>query len=205
MGVVFNGLYTPDAQAIAAGDPMYVPEITPPARDVAAAKTLLAQAGVTLPVVVKLTVPNNPQSLQVSEVIQSMAREGGFDVQVTTMDFGTALATTQRGDYGAFLIGWSGLLDADSNLYSFLHTDAPLNITKYSSPVVDKALDEARVQADPVKRRAAYAGMWRQERADLPILYLYTPSYIVGASKKVSGYKVLPDGLMRMQGVSLVP
>lgn len=203
--VVFNGYYTPTAQAISKGSPLNVPEITPPARDLAAARNLLAEAGVATPVVVKLTVPNNPQSLQVSEVIQSMAREGGFDVQVTTMDFGTALATTQRGDYGAFLIGWSGLLDADSNIYSFLHTGGPLNITNYSNPIVDKALDDARIEQDPAARRAIYAKLWAQERIDLPVMYLYTPSYIVGATKSLTGYKVLPDGLIRLQGASMAP
>ena len=182
---------------------MNVPDIKPPARDLVAAKKLLAEAGVTAPVVVKLTVPNNPQSLQVSEVIQSLAKEGGFDVQVTVMDFGTALATTQRGDYAAFLIGWSGLLDADSNIYSFLHTGGPLNITNYSNKIVDDALDAARVAADPAARRADYAKVWTQERIDLPIIYLYTPSYIVGATAKLSGYKVLPDGLIRLQGARL--
>jgi peptide/nickel transport system substrate-binding protein len=205
VNVVFNGFYTPTAQAISAGSPMHVPGITPPARDIAAAKKLLKDAGVTAPVVVKLTVPNNPQSLQVSEVIQAMAKEGGFDVQPTVMDFGTALATTQRGDYAAFLIGWSGLLDADSNIYSFLHTGGPLNITTYSNKIVDAALDAARIEADPAKRRAEYAKLWAQERIDLPVMYLYTPSYLVGATAKLHGYKVLPDGLIRLQGASLAP
>jgi peptide/nickel transport system substrate-binding protein len=205
VGVVFNGLYTPNAQAVAAGNPMHVDAVKPPARDVVAAKKLLAEAGVTLPVVVKLIVANSPQTIQVGEVIQAMAREAGFDVQVTTMDFGAAISLTNSGSYGAYLTGWSGLLDADSNIYSFLKTGGPLNITRYSNPVVDQALDDARVTSDPTLRRAAYAKLWAQERVDLPIVYLYTPSYIVGASKKISGYKVLPDGLMRLQGVSLSP
>lgn len=205
VGVVFNGLYTPNAQAIAAGNPMHIDAIKPPARDVEAAKKLLAEAGVKLPVVLKLIVANSPQQIQVGEVIQSMASEAGFDVQVTTMDFGAAIQLANSGNYGAYLTGWSGLLDADSNIYSFLKTGGPLNITKYSNPVVDKALDDARIETDPAKRRAAYTTLWTQERQDLPIVYLYTPSYIVGASKKISGYKVLPDGLMRLQGVSLAP
>lgn len=203
--VVFSGIYTANAQAMPPGNPMHVDGFDPPARDIAAAKKLLAEAGVKLPVVVKLAIANNPQSIQVAEVIQSLTREAGFDLQVTTMDFGAVLAATQRGDYGAYLGGWSGLLDADSNMYSFLKTNASLNITKYSNPVVDAALDEARIETDPAKRRAAYSRLWAQERADLPIIYLYTPSYIVGASNKITGYKVLPDGLIRLQGVAMAP
>jgi peptide/nickel transport system substrate-binding protein len=203
--VVFNGLYTPTAQAISALSPLHAPDIKPPARDLAAARKLLAEAGVSLPVPVNLSIANSPQGIQVSEVIQSLAREAGFDVRVTTMDFGTVLAATQRGDYGAYLGGWSGLLDADSNIYSFLRTGGPLNITTYSNPTVDTLLDQARVETDTAKRRALYGSMWTQERVDLPIIYLYTPSYIVGATSRLDGYKVLPDGLIRLTGVSLRP
>ena len=51
----------------------------------AAAKALLKQAGVKLPVTVQLTVPNNPDMRQVGEVIQSMAAEAGFDVQINAI------------------------------------------------------------------------------------------------------------------------
>jgi peptide/nickel transport system substrate-binding protein len=201
--VVFSGQYTPNSQAISAGSPLFVPDVRPPARDVARAKALLAEAGVTVPVPIPLTVPNNPQSLQVAEVVQSMAQEAGFDVQVTSMDFGASLAATQQGDYVAYLNGWSGLLDADSNTWSFLHTGGPLNIAGYSNANVDAALDQARTVTDPAARRALYGRVWRQQAMDLPIIYLYTPRYIMGARKQVQGYRVPPDGLIRLQGVSL--
>ncbi len=201
--VVFNGQFTPNAQAVSAGNPLFVPEVRPPPRNPARARALLREAGVAPPVAVPLTVPNNPQSLQVAEIVQSMAQEGGFDVQVTAMDFGTSLATTLQGDYAAYLNGWSGLLDADSNTWSFLHTGGALNISGYSNAGVDAALDEARVATDPAARRALYSRVWQQQAADLPILYLYTPRYIMGARKQVQGYRVLPDGLIRLQGVSL--
>ncbi len=203
--VVFNGQYTPNSQAVSPGSPLFAPEVRPPARDVARAKALLAEAGVALPMRVPLTVPNNPQSLQVAEVVQSLAREGGFDVQVTAMDFGASLAATQKGDYVAYLNGWSGLLDADSNSWSFLHTGGPLNIAGYSNARVDAALDQARTVMDTDARRSLYARVWQQEASDLPIVYLYTPRYIMGARKQVQGYHVLPDGLIRLQGVSLLP
>ena len=45
--VVFNGAYTPIAQANTPSSPFYVKEVVPPARDIAKAKALLKQAGVT--------------------------------------------------------------------------------------------------------------------------------------------------------------
>ena len=37
--------------------------------------------------------------------------------------------------------GWSGLLDTDSNAWSFLHTGGALNMARYSNPQVDELLD----------------------------------------------------------------
>ena len=203
--VVFNGQYAPNAQPVSAVSPLHDPATVPPARDLARARALLAEAGAALPVPVPLTIANNPQAVQVAEIIQSMAAEAGFAVQVNAMDFGASLAATQRGDYAAYLGGWSGLLDADSNSWSFLHTGGPLNIAGYSNPEVDTLLDQARVETATEARRVLYARVWRQEAADLPIVYLYTPRYIMGASRRVEGYRVLPDGLIRLQDVALRP
>ena len=56
---------------------------------------------------------------------------------------------------------------------------------------------------DDDARRAQYAKLWEQERKDLPIFYLWAWQNIAGISAKVTGFKPIPDGLIRLQGVSL--
>ena len=51
---------------------------------------------------------NEPDNLQAAEVIQSMAAEAGFDVHIQAMEFASSLQAPQRGDYQAYMIGWSG-------------------------------------------------------------------------------------------------
>lgn len=199
--VVFAGMYEPNGQATSALSPLYVNEIAPPQRDVAKARALLNEAGVTTPFPVPLIVYNTPQNVQAGEVIQSMAAEAGFAVQVNAMEFGTAIATVQRGDYVMTLGGWSGLLDTDSNAWSFLHTGGALNRSGYANPTVDALLDRARTVTDTAQRRAAYAGVWQQESKDLPIIYLWTPRNIIGLTRKVAGFTLLADGLLRLQDV----
>ncbi len=203
--VVFAGQYTANAQPVAPGHPLHDAATRPPRRDVARAKALLAEAGVTGTLAVKLMIPNSPQGVQVGEVMQSMAAEAGIAIQPVVMDFGTSLAASQKGDFEAYLIGWSGLLDADSNVWSFLHTGGSLNTAGYSNAKVDTLLDQARETADAAARRALYAQVWQQEGADLPIIYLWTPRYIVGHQAKLTGFQTMPDGLMRLQGVKLAP
>ena len=201
--VVYAGVYTPTAQGVSASSPYFIAEVKPPARDVAKAKALLKEAGVTLPVPVQMTVPNNPDLRQAAEVIQSMAAEAGFDVKITASEFASALEAEARGDYEVFMIAWSGRVDPDGNLYSFMHTGGALNTGKYSNPAVDKALDDARLTADPAKRRADYSALWQAVRPDLPIIYLWTQKNIAGLSAKVEGFRPMPDGMIRLQGVSL--
>lgn len=201
--VAFAGMYTPNGQATSALSPLYAPSVTPRAHDVAAAKALLKEAGVTTPLVVPFTVVNTPQGLQVGEIVQAMAAEAGFDIKVQAMEFGASLAAVNRGDFAMSLGGWSGLLDTDSNAWSFLHTGGALNMARYSNPQVDALLDKARAVTDVAARRAAYEGVWRQVSTDLPVIYLWTPRNVIGTSASVSGVRFLSDGLLRLQDVRL--
>ena len=203
--VVFAGMYEPNAQAISAASPYYAPGVPIPPHDVAAAKALLQQAGVTAPVHVKLLVYNTPQGVQAGEVIQAMAAEAGFDVTVTAAEFGTVIAATMGGDYEMVLGGWSGLLDPDSNSYPFLHSGQALNIAKYANPHLDELLEAGRTESDPDRRRSLYEQVWQQQHADLPLIYLWTPRNILGVSKKVTGVTLLANGLIPLHGIRQAP
>jgi peptide/nickel transport system substrate-binding protein len=45
--------------------------------------------------------------------------------------------------------------------------------------------------------------MWKQEQQDLPITYLWTPRNIVGMSAKLNGFRPVPDGMIRVQGLEM--
>ena len=175
----------------------------PPARDVARAKALLKEAGVTVPVPVALTVPNNPDQRQVGEIMQAMAAEAGFDVRITASEYASALAAANRGEFEAFLTAWSGRVDPDGNLYSFMHTNGALNDSKYSNPKVDALLDQTRTVQDVAGRKALFGQVLDQTRRDLPIIYLWNPKNVVGMSARVTGFRPVPDGMLRLQGLSL--
>jgi peptide/nickel transport system substrate-binding protein len=201
--VVFNDLYTPTAQAIPPASPMYAKDVVPADRDIAKAKELLKQAGVSLPVTVHLMVINSPDQVQTGEVIQSMAAEAGFDVKIDATEFATSLDMSDRGDYEAYLIGWSGRIDPDANLWSFVHTGGPLNASKYSNKDVDAWLDQARLTTDINQRRDLYRKVSEQTNKDLPLMYLYVGKFIVAMQKTVTGFVPVPDGLVRLQGMTM--
>ena len=201
--VVYNGMYVPNAQGLSPDSPFYDKAIGPGARDLARAKALLQAAGARTPVRVDLIAPTSPDIQQVAQVVQSMAGEAGFDVHITAMEFASSLNAAQAGGFQAYLLAWSGRVDPDGNLYSFLHTGGAQNYGAYSSAVVDKALSDADLAGDQAARHALYDAAQGQVAADLPVLYLWTPRNLAGMSARVQGYRAVPDGLVRLQGLSL--
>jgi peptide/nickel transport system substrate-binding protein len=201
--VVFNGMHKPTAQANPPSSPYFLETLTPPARDVAKAKTLLAQAGVKTPVAVTLTITNETDIQQAGEVIQSMAREAGFDVKIRSTEFASSLQAAYAGDFEAYLIGWSGRADPDGNMWQMLHDGGTFNYGHYRNHDVDQALDDARTVASVEQRRAAYAKVWEHERDDLPLIYLWAPVNIVGLKASITGFRQVPDGLIRLQGMAM--
>src|SRR5438477_6977164 len=58
-------------------------------RDIARAKALLKEAGVTSPVTVDYMIPKGAENEAVAQVIQSMAAEAGFDIKIRAVEFAT--------------------------------------------------------------------------------------------------------------------
>jgi peptide/nickel transport system substrate-binding protein len=201
--VVFAGLTSPVAQGMSPSNPLYNHDLPPPKRDLTRAKALLREAGVTLPVELTLTVVNSPEALQTGEVIQSMAAEAGFAVKVQATEFASALSAQTKGDFEASAIGWSGRVDPDGNIYNGIHSTGPLNATKYANKQVDEWLDAARVTTDTTARRALYAKITNQVAADMPVMYLANTALVIGMVPGLEGFRPVPDGLIRLQGLRL--
>ncbi len=196
--VVYNGLFQDTAQANPPSSPYYIASIRSPARNIAAAKALLKKAGVKLPVMVTLTTPNNSDSVQTAEVIQSMVADAGFKVKLRTLEFASSLQAGYHGDFQAYLIGWSGRSDPDGNMWSFLHSGGAFNYGHYSNPEMNTLLDKARTVPDIAARRAIYTKVWQIERKDMPLIYLWSLKNIVGMKKTLVGFSQVPDGLIRL-------
>jgi peptide/nickel transport system substrate-binding protein len=158
-----------------------------------------------LPVVVDFMVPNTTDTRQMAEVIQAMAAEGGFDLKIRLTEFATSLKESEDGKFQAYLIGWSGRVDPDGNVFSFVKTKAPNNVGGYSNADVDTWLDEQRTVSDPAARKAIYEKITQKVLSEGAIIYLTHRPVIVAHSKAIQGYKQLPDGLVRVVGVKVGP
>ncbi len=200
--VVFNGAFAVGNQPFPPTSPWYDKDFPVEKRDVEKAKALLKQAGYDK-VDVEMSISNSPVTQQLAQVIQAMAAEAGINIKIVAKEFATMLSDDTAGAFTATQVGWSGRVDPDGNIYSFVVTGAGLNDGHYSNPDVDAALNKARLSTDETVRKQSYDAAQAILMKDLPIIYLYHQVWFWALSNKVEGFVPYPDGMIRLQDVSL--
>jgi peptide/nickel transport system substrate-binding protein len=126
-------------------------------------------------------------------------------MKIRLTEFATSLNEAEAGRYHAYVLGWSGRVDPDGNIYTFLACKGPNNYSKYCDADVDAALEAARAASSQADRKAAYEKATAKAISDGGIIYLFHRPVIIAHSAKLSGYNQLPDGLVRLTGVKLAP
>ena len=198
--VVNGGEFQIGNQAVPPTSFYYDQALPVPPRDVAGAKALLKEAGVTNPTIT-LLVPNADGDRQSAEVIQSMAREAGIEVKVQLTEFITMLQQAHDGTFDADYVGWSGRIDPDANIHTLLGCKVPGNDGHYCNQEIETLLQAARLTGDRDARKKAYEGVARILADERPIIYLWHQKWIWGLSADLKGYVPYPDGLIRLRDV----
>jgi peptide/nickel transport system substrate-binding protein len=200
--VVFEGLYAPSAQPFPTSSPYYDKSLPIPTRDVEQSKKLLAEAGVKLPLEVELKVANNPIAQQVGQIVQAMAEEAGFKVNLVATEYATLLSEQQAGNFQIGMTAWSGRPDPDGNIHQFVTCKGGQNDGHFCDPKLDDLLNKARTTNDQTQRQALYAQALRLLAVDVPGTYLYFDPRIIAMSSTLTGFVPSPDGLIRLNDVA---
>ena len=200
--VAMDGEATVGNQWVSPDNPFYAKNVPIPKRDVARAKALLAEAGVPNPVVTLMT-PTTSDVQRIAQVVQAMAKEAGFDVKIQSTEFATSLDMADKGQFEAYVLAWSGRADPDGNIFSFDACKQPLNYAGYCKAEVDEILNRSRTTRDPAERRKAYEQLAAIALKDRPIVYVFHRHWLWAYTTKLSGFRPIPDGLVRLQGLQL--
>jgi peptide/nickel transport system substrate-binding protein len=201
--VAWDGQYTPGCTPISPVSPFADKTRKCPTRDVAKAKRLLADAGLAGGYSFEMAIVNDPQQRRVGEVLQGMVKEAGFNVSLRPSEFASALKDDDAGKHQTFLIGWSGRVDPDANIHQIHTCGGSLNATHACDEGIDAILNRAREVGDLTQRISLYRqAIDKFAFGRRNILYLYHLNYIASYPKNLKGYKAVPDGLIRIKGVS---
>lgn len=198
--VAMDGESAVGNQWLAPNNSFYAKGTPIPKRNVARAKALLKEAGVTNPVFTLMT-PTTSDGQRVAQVVQAMAKEAGFDVKIQSTEFATSLNLADKGQFDAYILAWSGRADPDGNLFSFYGCKQPLNYSGYCKPETDELLNRSRGTRDPAERAKLFEQIAAQTNKDRPIVYLFHRNWLWAHNKKLIGVRAIPDGLMRVQGL----
>ena len=199
--VVFNGTNLPDCYPISPASPWYAKTTKGLECNLRGnqnlARQLVRASGAATPIKVTLTIGTDSVAARLGQVIQSMVRPVGFEVELAPTEFVTALNRADAGRYEAFAVGWSGRVDPDGNIYGFVHSKGTLNNAGFVSPQLDLALDNARKATTDKARETLYSAAMRIVHRQRPLIYLWHPVQRDGVSGKVDGVQMYADGLIR--------
>ena len=191
-------------QWVAPNNPYYAKGLPVPKRDIAKARALLKEAGVTNPSFTLLT-PTTSDAQRLALVVQAMTRDAGFDVKILSAEFATSLNMADKGDFDAYVLAWSGRPDPDGNLFSFHACKQPLNYAGYCNAETDALINQSRGERDPALRKKLFDQIAARVLKERPILYVYHRNWLWAYTPKLSGVRQIPDGLLRVSGLKLAP
>jgi peptide/nickel transport system substrate-binding protein len=149
-----------------------------------------------------MLVTNTPDGVQLAEAYRAMIGEAGIVANIELLEFGTLLDRSNAGDYQAVSLGWSGRPDPDGNIYGYFHSEGGLNRGSYSNAEVDELLDQTRAVSDQDERRALYSELLTIVAEEAPMIFVRFPAEIKIWQPVIEGFMHVPDGMMRMDGVS---
>jgi peptide/nickel transport system substrate-binding protein len=200
--VAMEGEAQPGNQWVAPSNRYYAKSVPIPKRNLERARQLLKEAGVTNPSFTLMT-PTASDTQRIAQVVQAMAKEAGFDVRIQSTEFATALNLSDKGQYEAFVLAWSGRADPDGNLHVFLACKGPLNNAGWCKPEADEAIEKARVTLDPTQRAKLYETVAQHVARERPIIYLFHRNWLWAHNAKLTGLRTVPDGMVRVQGLKM--
>ena len=126
-------------------------------------------------------------SLNANELVEAWSKLGA-KVDVLVFETGDLNQNVIRSrDFDALLFG--NVVGREADLYPFWHSsqraDPGLNIALYTNGRADKFLDSARSADKPELVESSYKSFAKELEAEVPAVFLYTPSFIYVVPEKV--------------------
>lgn len=158
------------------------------------AKELLLKAGIDAnePITAILY---SPQNSKYAQILQNSLSEIGFKLEISQMERSAFEAACLSGD--ANLIINSGTYTAptvDETLYPTIHSSQleVQNFSKYTDPLVDQYLEEARTALDETKRAEIYEKLLIKLSEDVPLIPTVSGYNNIAVKKGLKGVEVSP-------------
>jgi peptide/nickel transport system substrate-binding protein len=144
-----------------------------------------------------LLTANRDNFMKMAEIVQSQLNEAGLDVKIESMEWGTYLDATQKGDYDLTFLSWANsTADGSEMLYPNFHSDniGSSNRIQYNNPEFDKLVNESRKSVDQNVRKEKLMAANKLLVNDAPVVVM-NHGIVAGAlDQSVKGLELDPTG-----------
>jgi peptide/nickel transport system substrate-binding protein len=154
---------------------------------------------------VNILAANTSQYMNMAEVIQSQLKEVGINAKIESIEWGTYLDVSKKGDFDITIAGWSNVTgDGSELLFPRLHSaniDAT-NLSRYKDAELDKLIEQSRSVVDQEQRQEILTKADQYVMTQLPVLPIYHGISSAAYDKSVKGFQMEPTGQWSLYGVS---
>jgi ABC-type transport system substrate-binding protein len=139
-----------------------------------------------------------------AEVVQAQLAKIGVKVKIELADAPTFRRRwLQERQWDLVQIQWDADLDPDETLFPELHSKETWNAGRWNNPGFDRAVELARSESDPKKRKKYYEDAVQAIVEDAPVAILLHLNEQKVVHKYVKGFQMIPAGLINMHSVWL--
>jgi len=148
--------------------------------------------------------PYNPAGQKLAESIQGYLLKVGIKSKINVYTWTEYKKKTQQGEGDILFYGWTGDNGDPDNFLSLLDSNeiaSSLNVAKFKNAEVDKLLKAARGTPNGAERDKMYQDIQTIATKEAPWLPISNAKSMAAYSKKVTGFKYHPTGVIFFNGV----
>ncbi|HEX9117754.1 MAG TPA: ABC transporter substrate-binding protein, partial [Anaerolineae bacterium] len=136
-----------------------------------------------------------PTAVAEAQNIQAQLKELGITTTIETLELGVYVDRWLKADFDATVALNGGNPDPDIMFYRYWHTGGNLSkVAAWTSPDVDKLLDQGRVTTEVAQRKTIYADVQKQLAQASPWIWLYVGYEYRMMQPYVKGFTPMPNG-----------
>jgi peptide/nickel transport system substrate-binding protein len=136
-----------------------------------------------------------PETIAFAELVKEQQKKAGIEVTIRTLDLSALINEALAGNFQS--AGWLNHPGGDPDTqYAWWHSGSPVNFGRIDDPVIDRDLEQGRVETDPAKRTAIYKDLNRRFQKELYNLWAWYGLWALGYQNNIAGVRgvPLPDG-----------
>ena len=173
------------------------------ARDLPAAKKLLAEAGYKGEKITILTNKRYTSMYEMAVLVQAMAGDAGIKVEFEVIDWAAQLDRYSKGDYSAMAFAYSARFDPTLSFDMFSGPKDKQPRKVWDNPAMQALIDKSGATLEPSARQTVFDDLHKQMLEDVPAIWLYNNAALAALGPRVGSYKTWVTEQPRFWAVTL--